>query len=49
MEQLYVQESCLTANGTLDLSATDTVALSGLDGYYGPTWLKSLGYARVDK
>lgn len=47
VEHIYLPDACLSANGTLDLSNNETVALSGLDGYYRTEYIKSKGYART--
>lgn len=45
--ELMLPEDCLDAAGNLDLQQAGTVALSGLDTYYGVDILARMGYARV--
>ncbi len=41
-------EKSFREDGSLDLEAADTVALSGLDSYHKPTTLKRMAYAKPD-
>jgi flavin reductase (DIM6/NTAB) family NADH-FMN oxidoreductase RutF len=45
---LALPDHCVGTDGSLDLAAAGTVALSGLDGYYRGTLLKRMGYAKPD-
>ncbi|GGG50406.1 flavin reductase family protein [Hymenobacter glacieicola] len=46
VEHLYLPEAVLRPDGSLDLPAAGTVALSGLDTYYTATPVARYGYAR---
>ncbi len=41
-------ERCLGADGSLDIGAAGTVALSGLDSYHGTRLLRRMAYAKPD-
>jgi len=43
-----VPENCLGSDGSIDISAAGTVALSGLDSYYSTRRLRRMAYAKPD-
>ena len=47
VEHVYLNEKLLRPDGTLDLAAADTAAISGLDGYHAVQPPVRFGYARV--
>ena len=47
VEHVYLREELLRPDGTLDLTAAGTAAISGLDGYHGVQPPVRFGYARV--
>ncbi len=49
VEHVYIQEELLRPDGTLDLAAAGTAAISGLDGYHAVPPPVRFGYARVGK
>jgi flavin reductase (DIM6/NTAB) family NADH-FMN oxidoreductase RutF len=46
VEHVYLREELLRADGTLDLAAAGTAAISGLDGYHAVQPPVRFGYAR---
>ena len=46
VEHVYVPEAAVRPDGTLDLAALDTAAISGLDGYHAVGAPVRFGYAR---
>ncbi|MDO7854345.1 flavin reductase family protein [Hymenobacter convexus] len=46
VEHVYVRDEALRADGTLDLAALATAAISGLDGYHAVAPPVRFGYAR---
>jgi len=48
VEHVYLPDSSLRPDGTLDLVALGTAAISGLDGYHGVLPPVRFGYARPD-
>ncbi|RPD45806.1 flavin oxidoreductase [Hymenobacter sediminis] len=46
VQHLYLPDEALRPDGSLNLPAADTVALSGLDTYYTATAVARYGYAR---
>ncbi len=48
VEIIEAPEKSFREDGSLDLEAADTVALSGLDSYHKPTTLKRMAYAKPD-
>jgi flavin reductase (DIM6/NTAB) family NADH-FMN oxidoreductase RutF len=49
VEHVYLKDELLRPDGTLDLAAADTAAISGLDGYHAVLPPVRFGYARVGK
>ena len=49
IDHIFVDEKGLRADGSLDLSALDTVSVSGLDEYYKGEKLARLSYAKKDQ
>ena len=47
VEQLVVPDDIIKPNGYIDLSAADSVGISGLNSYYDLSFLNSFPYARV--
>ena len=47
VEHVYLRDELLRPDGTLDLVAADTAAISGLDGYHAVLPPVRFGYARV--
>ena len=47
VEHVYLRDELLRADGTLDLAAAGTAAISGLDGYHAVQPPVRFGYARV--
>ena len=47
VEHVYLRDALLRPDGTLDLAAAGTAAISGLDGYHGVQPAVRFGYARV--
>ena len=47
VEHVYLRDELLRPDGTLDLAAADTAAISGLDGYHAVLPPVRFGYARV--
>ena len=47
VEHVYLSEALLRPDGTLDLAAAGTAAISGLDGYHAVQPPVRFGYARV--
>ena len=47
VEQLVVPDDIIKPNGYIDLSAADSVGISGLNSYYDLKFLNSFPYARV--
>lgn len=41
-----VPKSCVRDDGSIDISAANTVAISGLDSYYRATRVRRMGYAK---
>jgi flavin reductase (DIM6/NTAB) family NADH-FMN oxidoreductase RutF len=48
IEQVTVDDKCLNENGSLDLEAIDTIALSGQNKYYSGFFFKEFPYARKE-
>jgi len=46
VKEIYVLEESVTEDGAIDLSKTDTVAISGLDTYWSTKKLQKFSYAR---
>jgi flavin reductase (DIM6/NTAB) family NADH-FMN oxidoreductase RutF len=46
--QAEVPETCINADKSLDLTAIDTVALTGLDSYHRPALIKRMAYAKPE-
>ena len=49
VEHVYLRDELLRADGTLDLAAAGTAAISGLDGYHAVAPPVRFGYARVEQ
>jgi flavin reductase (DIM6/NTAB) family NADH-FMN oxidoreductase RutF len=47
--EVVLPESCLRADGSIDVERAQTVAISGLDGYHSTEQLARLSYAKTDK
>lgn len=47
--EVSLPEGCRRDDGSLDLSAAGTVALTGLDGYHSAQLLKRMAYAKPDQ
>ena len=48
IQNILLPEACLLADGSIDLEAAGTVAISGLDTYYACQRLAKLSYAKPD-
>lgn len=49
IQELYVPEDCLAADGYLDIEKAGTVTASGLDAYHSTQKLGRLSYAKVGR
>lgn len=47
--QIYIPETCLSADGFIDLEKANTVTCSGLDSYHKTVQLDRLSYAKPNK
>jgi flavin reductase (DIM6/NTAB) family NADH-FMN oxidoreductase RutF len=47
--QAILPETCLRADGSIDVETAETVAISGLDGYHATNRLARLSYAKPDQ
>lgn len=47
--EVVLPESCLRADGSIDVERAQTVAISGLDGYHSTEQIARLSYAKTDK
>ncbi len=49
IEKIYLPEQVIRPDGYIDLSKIQGVCLSGLDGYYRPSLINRLSYAKTNK
>ena len=49
VEHIYLPEEVIDSNGMLDLTKANSVAVSGLNSYYGAIALAEFPYARPDE
>lgn len=49
IETVVIDEELVHENGFINLEKANTAAISGLDGYYQPKFMKRLKYASVDE
>lgn len=47
--EVMLPESCMRADGSIDVERAQTVAISGLDGYHSTERIARLSYAKPDK
>jgi len=49
IQEIYVPEDCIHADGYIDIQKAGTIACSGLDAYHTGNKLKRLSYAKTDR